>query len=151
MKPISINELTTGNLVYYKIPGKPKPVPIKITSILSKVQEKDAEYIEASDFDWIPFKATNIKPIPLTRKRLEKNGFKFDEEETESFRRWKNYPTEAYTMSIVFNGYNFFLFKNKKGYHIEDHILLKPIKYVHELQNVLKLMGKTELANNFKP
>ena len=93
------------------------------------------------------------KPIEITRKLLEANGWR-----TESFMAspWNGFVLTYYfvkdegdihlefkcdTLTIWFN-YN----KNSDG----DSDVLMPCKYVHQLQQVLRLAGMTDMANNFK-
>ena len=79
-----------------------------------------------------------VKPIPLTPKILEKNGFwvmkKVDNGAEESI---------AYAIDGLIFHYN-----RDNDYYFPN----TPIswKYVHELQHALRLCGLEELADNFK-
>lgn len=91
-------------------------------------------------------------PIEITRELLEANG-------------WEEHSY----YSSFHNLSNYFFMKDKNGNHLElkhgtlaiwnDHEpdndgvysdILIPIKYVHQLQQVLRLAGLTDMANNFK-
>lgn len=61
-----------------------------------------------------------IEGIPLTKAILEKNNIS---------EGWGE-PFKGYNLMVLTNGY----------YSIEDHCLIE-FKYVHELQNVLKVCG----------
>ena len=83
---------------------------------------------------------SSVRQIPLTSKILKKNGFKFNEEETNS------------TIQSVYRHYiKFFDFPLGTGFYIEydtvenvawitDHYWIK-FRYVHEFQHVLRLCG----------
>ena len=77
-------------------------------------------------------KFDHIEPIPLTAEILENNGWEYEDCGSES------YEDEYYTISDDFDihiGYNgFYEIRTIDGRNIE-------IKYVHELQHVLKLCG----------
>lgn len=92
------------------------------------------------------------QPIEITRKLLEANG-------------WEEHSY----YSSFHNLSNYFFMKDKNGNHLElkhgtlyiwnDHEpdndgvyydIIIPIKYVHQLQQVLRLAGLTDMANNFK-
>lgn len=92
------------------------------------------------------------RPIEITRKLLEANG-------------WEEHSY----YSSFHNLSNYFFMKDKNGNHLElkhgtlaiwnDHEpdndgvyydIIIPIKYVHQLQQVLRLAGLTDMANNFK-
>ena len=91
-------------------------------------------------------------PIEITRELLGANG-------------WKEHSY----YSSFHNLSNYFFMEDKNGNHLElkhgtlaiwnDHEpdndgvysdILIPIKYVHQLQHVLRLAGLTDMANNFK-
>lgn len=86
----------------------------------------------------------DIEPIPLTAEILKKNGFKhyITEEDSDSF----DY-TEG-NLGYVFN-------KTEYGYMscidmTGSFTITGLIKYVHELQHILRLCGLGERADNFK-
>ena len=91
-------------------------------------------------------------PIEITRELLEANG-------------WEEHSY----YSSFHNLSKYFFMKDKNGNHLElkqgtlaiwneyepnnDGVysdILIPCKYVHQLQQVLRLAGMTEMANNFK-
>ena len=93
------------------------------------------------------------QPIILTPKILEKNG-------------WQSFVPTAYTCCQ-----NHLSIKNEGDIHIEwnwedrtlsvwvsysedeegtNPNLIAPVKYVHELQDALRLVGLNEMANNFE-
>ena len=92
------------------------------------------------------------EPIEITRELLEANG-------------WEEHSY----YSSFHNLSKYFFMKDKNGNHLElkhgtlaiwnDHEpdndgvysdILIPIKYVHQLQQVLRIAGLTDMANNFK-
>ena len=110
---------------------------------------------EGNEGDPWEFDDKNDQPcaIEITRKLLEANGWR-----AESFMAspWNGFVLTYYyvkdegdihlefkcdTLQIWFN-YN----KNSDG----DSDVLMPCKYVHQLQQVLRLAGMTDMANNFK-
>lgn len=91
-------------------------------------------------------------PIEITRELLKANGWE-EHSYYSSFHKLSNY----------------FFMKDKNGNHLDlihetlaiwnghepdnDGVysdILIPIKYVHQLQQVLRLAGMTDMANNFK-
>lgn len=133
-KKLKQSDLQLHDLLYYQAPWSKTKKVIRVGHLAVCNDELP---------DW-------YKPIPLTRKRLEKNGFVFDEVELEWLKDWDPKTKEAYDISKVLNRHGFYLIKRANIYWITDHILLKPIRYVHEFQQVLRLFGKEDLANNFK-
>lgn len=82
-----------------------------------------------------------VKPIPLTAEILEKNGFERNEYNGCIF---FSFPNGEFSKRSGFG-----LEKRDDKYYITDHALM-PMRYVHELQHVLRLCGLDGLANNFK-
>lgn len=72
------------------------------------------------------------EPIPLTHEILEKNGWWFDTEDT-----WRH------------DEVNFTIEKWNGRYQCYDINQIK-LYSVHQLQQVLRLAGLTDMANNFK-
>lgn len=101
---------------------------------------KDSAVVIARHYGEEEFLLSDLRPIPLTPEILEKNGFKFNKEETYG------------SIQDVYKHYTkFFDFPLGKGFYIEydtventahitDHWWIR-IKYVHELQHALKLCG----------
>lgn len=84
-------------------------------------------------------KYSEVEPIPLTAEILEKNGFEYDP----SFHTW---IYDEFTINhgyLMGEDYNEHLFVFVADVHVV-------ITYVHELQNVLRLCGMNDLADNFK-
>ena len=78
------------------------------------------------------FRAYEFEPIPLTPEILEKNGWWFDTEDT-----WRH------------DEVNFTIEKWNGRYQCYDINQIK-LYSVHQLQQVLRLAGLTDMANNFK-
>ena len=94
------------------------------------------------------------KPIPFTPEILEKNGFKLNEEESESLSKVSKNKVLAYDFPSIL-GARFFIeyYVDGKVAYLTDHCFL-PIRYVDEFQQLLRLMSpKSEQAkqvlNNF--
>lgn len=83
----------------------------------------------------ISYHEREIKPIPLTEEMLKLNGF-VDEE-------W--YKGIDYTSKDD----GWFVIDIESEGNVTGVITMW-IRYVHELQHALRLMGRTELADNFK-
>lgn len=88
---------------------------------------------------WIDGKPENFEGIPLTEKILKLNG-------------WDKYPFQNYLENkkvIEFclrgMGGNWFYCSNENG---ENDIV--DIRYVHELQHLLRIFGYGDLADDFK-
>jgi hypothetical protein len=96
-------------------------------------KENDVMKIDCEDFkNLLEFKTFDrLKPIPLTEKWLLKLGFKETKEDKEI--KWfvKN------RLEIVIGEVNFTVY---------DHLVLKHIKSVHELQNLHYALTKKELT-----
>lgn len=80
------------------------------------------------------------EPIPLTEEILEKNGFQ-SSSDGKSIAYFSEEDEPLFTISIRQGGYWIPISWYGKG------LILK---YVHELQQALRLCGLTELADNFK-
>ena len=79
-----------------------------------------------------------LRPYPLSCELLEMNGFRYDEDEEV----WRLYEPDGifYTLELGTNDDN--------SLNIKEVPNTKLI-YVHELQHVLRLCDKVDLANNF--
>lgn len=98
-------------------------------------------------------KYDQLHPIEITRELLEANGWKRESymlPPFDSFIRTYYFVKDegnthlefkCNTLTIWFN------YKENDGVYAD---ILVPCKYVHQLQQVLRLAGMTELANNFK-
>lgn len=80
-----------------------------------------------------------VEPIPLTEEILLKNGFILDEE-------WAEYYNEELNKKFCLE-YNF---RKEFFIVIATYSKFLYIKYVHELQHLLRLYGLSVLADNFK-
>lgn len=92
------------------------------------------------DEDWA------IEPIPLTKKLLTLNRYEYDEQMNAMIFRFDSVETYIH-IEYVFgiNRIRVSVDKYRCGYAIDTEI-----RYVHELQNALRLCGLNELADNFK-
>ena len=86
-----------------------------------------------------------LKPILLTPEILEKNGIKNRDDEY-IISGWDD-AGQWYIILEDFNPqFDFWFIKSSD----RDLNVRGQIRYVHEFQHVLRLVGLTELANNFK-
>lgn len=90
-------------------------------------------------------------PIKITKEILEKNGCNFYERELDYDFATRWFPEEKIyfewrdnnkTLAIWFDYEH-----NNDGVYSD---IIVPVKYVHEMQQVLRLAGLTDVANNFK-
>lgn len=125
--------------------------PMQITNV-----GEDYAYATWEDNEGDPWefddKDDQPEPIEITKELLKANG-------------WEEHSY----YSSFHNLSNYFFMKDKNGNHLElkhgtlaiwnDHEpdndgvysdILIPIKYVHQLQQALRLAGMTDMANNFK-
>lgn len=132
---MNTSEIMRGDLFYYK--GRWNAFPFKVEGVI----EKKIGYYPLPDNKRMYYlDQEECYPIPLTEEILEKNGFKYNKDETEG------------TMQQVYKHYTkFFDFPLGRGFYIEhdtidnifwitDHIWVK-FQYVHELQQILKKCG----------
>ena len=93
-------------------------------------------------------------PIEITRELLEANGWR-----AESFMSapWDNYVLIYYFVKdegdihLEFKcDYLIICFNYENGNNGEYADIIIPVKYVHQLQQALRLAGMTDMANNFK-
>ena len=87
---------------------------------------------ESDPWEFCDKEGDEPEPIPLTPEILEKNGWWFDTEDT-----WRH------------DEVNFTIEKWNGRYQCYD---INQIKFysVHQLQQALRLVGMTDMANNFK-
>ena len=98
-------------------------------------------------FDW-SVGLNDIAPIPLTTEILEKNGFKGEGYlilELDEFSYLEYYPFEGRLRKIWHGIDEWNNHSDTKDITFQCHC-----KYVHELQQALRLCGMNELADNFK-
>lgn len=121
---IKTKELMLGNWVYESARSQ---FPMKVVNIDTDMVYLDFDGNEGDVFDG---RMEDICPIPLTEEAFDKNGFKYlcgvyylEEDTSLEFREEDD-------------GY-FYLSFDLSNFILSD----KPIKYVHELQNLLTLAG----------
>ena len=118
------NELQIGDHVNYR--GQ----IIKVTSLYDKGGSNEVGW---SDNESVWVNADNVEPIPLTPEILEKNGFKYKEGETGMYgvTTAPHYICDGIPFEVFCDGEPFAIwFKEPIN-----------IKYVHQLQNALRLCG----------
>ena len=79
-------------------------------------------------------------PIPLTTEILRKNDFYYSDEEED----WVSIDDNLNLNLCELKGGSWYI-----NIYIEDTVELT-FKYVHELQHLLRLIGLSDLADNFK-
>lgn len=121
---MEITDLMIGNWVLYK------DKPIKIIGIDGS--QNIIYYYNEEDYTEYPIDVSNIEPIPLTKEILEKNGF-------------KEHRYHGYFIGQSNSGYYIYFDDNWLSIHQSDYdintIEFAWCKYVHVLQNALKLCG----------
>lgn len=116
-----------GDFVYYK----PESIPIQVT----EVRDDAVQFHERRAL--IAFES-ELQPIPLTDEILDKNAERCD---LNTAKRWKMRKPGKLYLEI----YNWTCCDDH--YEVFNGI---EIRYVHELQHVLRLCGEYDLANNLK-
>ena len=86
-----------------------------------------------------------VMPIPLTAKILEKNGIKKRRDEYMVF-GWDGAKQWYVAMEDFKPQYDFWFITSSD----RDLNISGKIRYVHQLQHVLRLCGLNDLADNFK-
>ena len=124
--------------------------PMQITNV-----GEDYAYATFEGYDWeLDDKDYQPSPIEITPEMLGANGWKRES--------YMGFPWDSFVLTYYF-------IKDEGNTHLElksntltiwfdykensDGVysdILIPVKYVHQLQRVLRLAGMTELANNFK-
>lgn len=134
MNPAELKSLTIGDLVSYN------GTTIKVENINGDCinYSPDIPYVQEESF--IDF--ADVKPITLTLEILERNRFEL--RDGFLYHRIDDKPYH-YDFKLK-NGGVF----TSEGYTLECGIYHLTIRYVHELQNVLRLCGLNNLADNFK-
>lgn len=105
---------------------------------VNEIQEKQVSFSYMNHY-YLGASYENIKPIPLTEKIIFLNGFRLDEE-------WDEYRIELNKTYFSLE------YDARKESYITISTYSKPIyiKYVHELQHLLRLCGWSDMADNFK-
>ena len=124
-------------------------LPMQITNVgddyaYATFEGNEGEPWEFDDKDEQP------QPIEITKELLEANGWVI--ENYYSVKR--NHNVDYYVIDIEESSYYIIwdngtlsMFHNNKSYYYD---IVIPVKYVHQIQQVLRLAGMTDLANNFK-
>ena len=133
------NEIQIGDWLYYK--GQFNAFHFKVESITKK---KVGYHAEPNEHRMNYLRLSECKPIPLTPEILKKNGFKHyvTEEDGDCF---DNREGDLY----------YCLNRTADGYMscidvTHSFTISGLIKYVHELQHILRLCGLDKLVNNLK-
>ena len=88
------------------------------------------------------------EPIEITKELLEANGWVIDNYYSVKHNlNMDYYIREEGNYNILWDNGTLSLFHNDNSYYYD---IVIPVKYVHQIQQVLRLAGMTELANNFK-
>lgn len=128
-------------------------IPMRITNVDDDYAYATFEGNEGDPWEYND-KDDQPKPIEITRELLEANGWR-----AESFMAspWNGFVLTYYfvkeegdihlefkcdTLTIWFN--------YEKGNDGSNADISIPIKYVHQLQQALRIVGLNEMANNFK-
>lgn len=120
-------ELMIGDLVIHGFGGIGK-----ITEIGNKtVVIKDDGFDTGDGMNEVSFAINELKPIFITRKILEKNGFKFEQQGSLEVAILKMKNRHPITLEYI--GWS------DGRWSIHEHRLV--VKYVHELQHALRLCG----------
>lgn len=141
-----------GNLMVFDWLMNSHDFPMQVTSVgdnwaYATFKGNEGDVWVYDDNDNIPV------PIPITREILEKNGFEWKEsaydhdfdfallwlKEKRTYIELRNFNK---TIAIWFD----YIMPNDGVY--ADIVF--PVKYVHEMQQVLRLAGLDDIANNFK-
>ena len=122
-------------------------LPMQITNVgddyaYATFEGNEGEPWEFNDKDEQP------QPIEITKELLEDNGWVIDNYySVKHNRNMDYYVREEGSYNILWDNGTLSLFHNDNSYYYDAVI---PVKYVHQIQQVLRLAGMTELANNFK-
>ena len=137
MKQLKATDLMVGDWVTSK---KWRDHPFRLTRI--KDNGRFYHGVTAKGVLVAPFLIEELEPIPLTPEILKKNGFEL--RDGFLYHRIDDKP-HHYDFKLE-NGGVF----TSEGYTLQCCIYHLTIRYVHELQNALRLCGLDELADNFK-
>jgi len=130
-------ELMIGDWVMCKRPLR-EPTTERVgdlglcTMTIANVQEHDPRIIT--------YGYDKLLPIPLTRDILEKNGFHHDSDDY--YRLW----VDDYRLFIEIGGLVFVSIGHKINTYPKVSV---NIKYVHEFQHALRMVGLRRLADDF--
>lgn len=94
-----------------------------------------------------------VEFIPITKRILRKNGFHPYENESNIYERVDAYEGIYFRIEVQFNRRIIYLYATYHNGHcqIRKHTTIEGCEmYVHELQQAMRLVGLTEIANSFK-
>jgi hypothetical protein len=129
------NELRVGNYVEYNLSSgafddETEVKPLKVTGI--DVSDRVHSFVLLSDGHG-KYVFDELKPITLTGEILIRFGFG----------RVGNTAYRTVTKNL---NYQLFLSKTQNGYNTTDAVLLNPLQYVHQLQNLYFALTGEELT-----
>lgn len=138
---MKITELQIGDWVYY---GEEARYPMQVVSIFGSLGDYDGTVdldFEGNPGDVFESDVKDIFPIPITEEFLAENGFK-----KEACPVWKDYEVESTWSKYTEDSLSVCLEKypNEEGMVFGYGSCLwngVSIRYVHELQNVLRMVG----------
>ena len=145
METIKCKELMVGDLCRSE-----HGFPMQITNV-----GDDYAYATFEGFDWeLDDKDCQPLPIEVTEELLKANGWKRESYMMPPFdsfvRTYYFVKDEGNThLELKSNTLTIWFDYKENSDGVYSDILI-PVKYVHQLQQVLRLAGMTELANNFK-
>ena len=88
------------------------------------------------------------QPIEITYELLDSNGWVRENYYSVKHNHNVDYYVIEYGIyNLLWDNGTLSIFRNDNSYNYD---IVIPVKYVHQLQQVLRLAGMTELANNFK-
>lgn len=128
---MNANELMIGDWVLYS------GAPIQINEILHYGINGDWDGSECYGV----CEYNELRPIPITPKILEKNGFE------RYFEGYYKNPKELH-INFLDNTERWYIYGDHEDYIHEN--IIASFYMVHELQHILRILGYNELANNFK-
>lgn len=120
--------------------GRPYPVQIHLIEDWTHQGKEHVADVGCDDDDELSI--NSIKPIPLTKDILLKNGF----ERTGSFADLKEYMLTDVDTDI----YIFYVECSEPYFYTEIATVEVKIEYVHQLQHLLRMCGSATLADNLK-
>lgn len=130
------NELMLGDWVRLNFEEKPC---FRVAQLLD-----DKLYVDEADFQFLQdWRYDDIEPLPITDKMLKRNDFKYDEL-YECYEWQQGDNTHGFTADITLvkddRGWLCNIFGPNCGMEIEEFNL----RYVHELQHLMRCVGITK-------
>lgn len=132
------NDLMIGDIVHINN----KELEYEHDAIVVSIEPSfvGVNYIDSSESDQFALKV--IEPITIDGTALIHNGFE------ESYD--KDYDNNRYYLNCDDHRILLLTSSNDGSYLFKTNSRYVHIKYVHELQHLLRLIGESELADNFK-